>query len=170
RLITKKKTAAEAQSPGEEKESALRLCASAAELEGLCTPEKVEEVTFATEREWRVHRLLSAIRQNTLVAHVEGLASPEAYLRNDLPVSKEDEALVESCDWEFLPAQRVFPKNQGGMDRLRELCGAGMAWRYASNPPWERLNHELDVIGKLGYADYFVVVHDIVRYSRERWL
>ena len=129
-------------------------------------PERVEDAVFATPREWRVHRLLSAIRQNTLVAHVEGLASPEAYLT----ASHEDEALAESCDWEFLPAPKVFPRDQGGMDRLRELCRAGMAWRYPSDPPWERLERELAVIGKLGYADYFVVVHEIVKYSRERGL
>lgn len=137
-------------------------------LEGLHVLERVHDVVFATPREWRVHRLLSAIRENTLVAHVEGLASPEAYLRADLPVTREDEALVESCDWEFLPAPKVFPKEQGGMERLRELCWKGMAWRYPANPPWERLHRELDLIGRLGYPDYFLVVHDIVRYSRER--
>jgi DNA polymerase III alpha subunit len=129
--------------------------------------ERVRDVYFARPGEWRVHRLLSAIRQNTLVAHVGGLASPEAYLRAGLPV---DEALVESCDWEFLPAPKVFPRDQGGMERLRALCERGLAWRYPADPPRERLERELGVIGRLGYADYFLVVHDIVRFSRERGL
>ncbi len=123
----------------------------------------VREVWFATAREWRVHRLLSAIRENTLVAHVEGLASPEAYLR------AEDDGL-EEFEWEFVPAPRIFPRDQGGMERLRALCETGLAWRYPERPPRERLEHELSVIGKLGYADYFLVVHDIVRFSRERGL
>ncbi|HVE42923.1 MAG TPA: PHP domain-containing protein [Planctomycetota bacterium] len=150
--------------------SAPRLRASVADLEGVVEVERVTDATFATKQEWRVHRLLSAIRQNELVAHVEGLASPEAYLRNDLDAAPEDGRIAESCDWEFLPAPKVFPRDQGGMERLRALCRAGLPWRYPANPPLERLERELGVIGKLGYADYFVVVHDIVTYSRARGL
>jgi DNA polymerase III alpha subunit len=148
---------------------------------GLVSPAAVEEVWFARPGEWKVHRLLSAIRENTLVAHVEGLASPstpaalrpplraspEAVLRPGLP---QDEALLESCDWEFLPAPKVFPRDRGGMERLRALSEKGLAWRYPEGAPRERLERELSVIGKLGYADYFLVVHDIVRFSRDRGL
>jgi len=156
RLITNQRLAAEARRP--------------VALEGLVEITNVTDATFATKEEWRVHRLLSAIRKNELVAHVEGLASPEACLRADVAPTPEDERIVESCDWEFLPAPKVFPRNQGGMERLRALCGAALAWRYPSNPPLERIERELGVIGKLGFADYFVVVHDIVKYSRERGL
>lgn len=137
---------------------------------GLIPLDRVTDATFARKEEWRVHRLLSAIRQNTLVAHVRDVASPEAYLRNDVEVTPEDERLAESCDWDFLPAPKVFPKDQGGMERLRALCAAGAAWRYPGGAPVDRIARELSVIGKLGYADYFVVVHDIVKYSRERGL
>jgi len=177
RLITRKKTAEIAEDAEKRFPSSALSATSAVDLGGLhvLPKERVIDVHFARPEEWRVHRLLSAIRQNTLVAHVEGpalsgvegLASPEAYLRADLPV---DEALVESCDWEFLPAPKIFPKDQGGMERLRALCEKGLAWRYPANPPHERLERELGVIGKLGYADYFLVVHDIVAYSRGRGL
>jgi DNA polymerase-3 subunit alpha/error-prone DNA polymerase len=130
---------------------------------------EVREVWFATAREWRVHRLLSAIRENTLVAHVQGLASPEAYLRKEEPTAAE-RRLADSCAWEFLPAPKVFPGGQGGTERLRALVDRGLAWRYGERPPRERADDELEVIGKLGYADYFLVVHDIVAYSRERGL
>jgi DNA polymerase III alpha subunit len=114
-------------------------------------------VYFARPGDWKVHKLLSAIRQNTLWEHVEGLAPPDAFLTYD---PDEFEA-----DWEFLPAPKVFPKFPGD---LRDLCRRGLAWRYPSNPPVERLHRELEVIEKLGYADYFLVVHDIVRHSREK--
>ncbi len=142
------------------------------DLAGLAILPRANEVWFATAREWRVHRLLSAIRENTLVAHVEGLASPEAYLRAD------EEPAPEEFDWDFLPAPKIFPRDQGGMERLRALCEKGLVWRYPldaargrpERPPRERMERELAVIGKLGYADYFLVVHDIVRFSRERGL
>jgi len=150
--------------------SARKLGRAHTDTTGLVLLDRVTDATFARKEEWRVHRLLSAIRQNTLVAHVENVASPEAYLRDDVEVTSEDERLAESCDWDFLPAPKIFPKDQGGMERLRALCDAGAAWRYPDGPPRERIARELSVIGKLGYADYFVVVHDIVRYSRERGL
>jgi DNA polymerase III alpha subunit len=150
--------------------SARKLGRAHEDTTGLHLLERVTDATFATKQEWRVHRLLSAIRGNTLVAHVDGLASPEAYLRDDVEVTADDERIAESCDWKFLPAPKVFPKDQGGMERLRALCRGGLAWRYPQNPPLERVERELGVIGKLGYADYFVVVHDIVTYSRERGL
>ncbi|HVR83348.1 MAG TPA: PHP domain-containing protein [Planctomycetota bacterium] len=150
--------------------SARKLHQAAPDTAGLLPVDRVTDATFATKEEWRVHRLLSAIRDNTLVAHVTKVASPEDYLRKDVEAGVDDDRLAESCDWNFLPAPKVFPKNQGGMERLRALCTAALPWRYPQRPPLERIERELGIIGQLGYADYFVVVHDIVRYSRERSL
>jgi DNA polymerase III subunit alpha len=67
---------------------------------------------------------------------------------------------------------------------LRQLCEAGLRERYASDPRrWQnndpqsrelseevrlRLDRELDVIEKLGFPDYFLIVWDFVRYATER--
>ena len=62
---------------------------------------------------------------------------------------------------------------------LRELCLAGLKKRYAEQQDrWEgddlsaevhaRLNRELEVIVKLGFADYFLIVWDFVRFAVER--
>lgn len=124
---------------------------------GLKLVERPRHAYFARPEDWKVHKLLAAIRENLLWAHVEGLESPDAFLRA--------EEVPFETDWNFLPAKKIFPKFAGD---LRELCRAGLAWRYSSNPPIERLNRELEIIEKLGFADYFLVVHDIVRHSRER--
>ncbi len=128
---------------------------------------QVHDVVFATAREWRIHRLLSAIRRNTLVAHVDGLADPGAFLHAGLVL---DEAFLESCTEDFLPAPKIFPREPGELERLKALCEKGLVWRYPDRPPRERLARELGVITKLGYAGYFLVVHDIVAYSRQRGL
>ncbi|MBV8879725.1 MAG: DNA polymerase III subunit alpha, partial [Planctomycetaceae bacterium] len=150
--------------------SARKLGRGHADTSGLVRVHRVTDATFATQKEWRVHRLLSAIRRNTLVAHVADVASPEAYLRTDVDADPDADRIAESCDWSFLPAPKVFPKDRGGMERLRALCAAALPWRYPGGAPRERIEHELGVIGRLGYADYFVVVHDIVKYSRDRGL
>ncbi|WP_307645408.1 error-prone DNA polymerase [Nocardia uniformis] len=54
---------------------------------------------------------------------------------------------------------------------LRELTYAGAARRYgpaANNPKaYRQLEHELAVIGKLGFPGYFLVVHDIVSFCHD---
>ncbi|MCU0716821.1 MAG: DNA polymerase III subunit alpha [Pirellula sp.] len=63
-------------------------------------------------------------------------------------------------------------------DYLREICTNGLKERYAKTPDMlvngelaqvvqERLDRELGVIKKLGFSNYFLIVWDFVRYSRE---
>lgn len=72
----------------------------------------------------------------------------------------------------------VPPDGKTSEEYLRELCLAGLRERYADNPKrWkngdlapevlERLDFELRVINKLGFANYFLVVWDFVRFARE---
>ena len=53
---------------------------------------------------------------------------------------------------------------------LRELCERGMYERYGAEPSdavRKRLDHELATIEKMGFATYFLVVWDFVRFARE---
>ncbi len=53
---------------------------------------------------------------------------------------------------------------------LRELCEQGMYERYGPNPAEavrNRLDHELNIICKMGFASYFLIVWDFVRFARE---
>jgi len=51
---------------------------------------------------------------------------------------------------------------------LRELCYQGMTERYGENPAANviaRLDHELGVICRMGFASYFLIVGDFVRFA-----
>jgi DNA polymerase-3 subunit alpha len=53
---------------------------------------------------------------------------------------------------------------------LRELCERGMIERYGDSVPEganERLEHELGIICKMGFASYFLIVWDFCRFARE---
>jgi len=71
--------------------------------------------------------------------------------------------------------KRCFPSFQppGGLtpeDYLLALCEAGLVSRYGADPPREavdRLAHELGVINRMGFASYFLIVWDFVRFARE---
>ena len=53
---------------------------------------------------------------------------------------------------------------------LKQLCLTGVAERYAEPSPavFARLEHELGIISTMGYAAYFLIVWDFVRFAREQ--
>ncbi len=55
-------------------------------------------------------------------------------------------------------------------DYLRFLCEKGLRVRYGEPTPEQRkrLDDELEVIGRMGYASYFLIVWDFIRYAREQ--
>jgi DNA polymerase-3 subunit alpha len=63
----------------------------------------------------------------------------------------------------FTPPDRKKPE-----DFLRELCEQGLRDRYGEPPPHAvaRLEHELSVICRMGFASYFLIVWDFVRFAR----
>ena len=89
-------------------------------------------------------------------------------------------ASTSSWNW----ASGTFPstrrrRTRRREDYLRELCLAGLKERYADQPDrcadgelsaevMARLERELDVINKLGFANYFLIVWDFVRFAREQ--
>ena len=71
----------------------------------------------------------------------------------------------------YLPS---FPLPAGVTDEndlLRSLAESGAAVRYGTPLPdavRERLEYELGVITKTGYAGYFLIVHDFIKAARDR--
>jgi len=56
-------------------------------------------------------------------------------------------------------------------ETLARLTWEGASSRYPGGVPGQvraALEHELALVGELGYAPYFLTVHDIVRFARER--
>lgn len=66
----------------------------------------------------------------------------------------------------FSPPQGRTPEQY-----LRELAEVGLRERYGDPPPraaLERLEHELGIICRMGFAGYFLIVWDFVRFAQER--
>ncbi|HEX3210324.1 MAG TPA: error-prone DNA polymerase, partial [Geminicoccaceae bacterium] len=56
-------------------------------------------------------------------------------------------------------------------EHLARLTWRGAAWRYPEGPPAKvrtLLEHELELIEELGYAPYFLTVHDLVRFANSK--
>jgi DNA polymerase-3 subunit alpha len=62
------------------------------------------------------------------------------------------------------------PAGKKPEDYLRELCEEGLRRRYGANPEQvarDRLEHELGIICRMGFASYFLIVWDFVRFATD---
>lgn len=63
-----------------------------------------------------------------------------------------------------------LPEGVSASEYLRSLAYAGLKKRRNHQPEKEyvdRLKYELDVISKMGFSDYFLIVYDYIRYARK---
>lgn len=81
--------------------------------------------------------------------------------------------IAERCNVEFVFGKYQLPefKLPEGYDSytyLKELCDRGFAERYGGAHPEYRkqLTYELEMIEKMGFTDYFLIVSDFVRYAK----
>ncbi|SDN36750.1 DNA polymerase III subunit alpha [Acetanaerobacterium elongatum] len=83
-------------------------------------------------------------------------------------------AIAERCEVTFefgvtkLPYFKA-PENKDNVEYFKEKCYEGLKRNYGDNPAptlYERLDYELSVIIKMGYVDYFLIVHDFIAYAK----
>ncbi len=81
--------------------------------------------------------------------------------------------IAERCNVEFtfgkyhLPEFQL-PEGYDSLTYLKELCNQGFEERYGDRHPEYRqqLDYEIDMIEKMGFTDYFLIVSDFVRYAK----
>ena len=83
-------------------------------------------------------------------------------------------SIAEKCNVEFefgvtkLPFFRT-PDGSSNKDFFYRLCRDGLEKRYGEFPPQQavdRLDYELEVITRMGYVDYYLIVWDFVNYAK----
>jgi error-prone DNA polymerase len=146
-------------------------------------PAATGDVYFADPAGYALHRLERAIDLNTTLSRVPKteLAPEPAWLTPPDEIARrlphcpealrQAAAIAEQCLMPEPPWDRlIFPAYEGldsdaAFQLLREKCRAGARERYGgiSEAVKQRLDYELEVIRGKGFANYFLVVEDIVR-------
>jgi len=129
---------------------------------------------------------LTAIRHHCSVAETGQRLFPngERHLRSRdqltelYPAALLDETLriAERCRFDlgelrYEYPHELVPPGQTATQWLRHLTEQGALSRWPEGTPAvarERIESELQLIAELGYESYFLTVHDIVRFARER--
>ncbi|SDE42078.1 error-prone DNA polymerase [Belnapia rosea] len=138
------------------------------------------------------HRLadvLTAIRLHTTVDALGYAAEPNAerHLKSPAAIARlfadwpealaNSLAVLEACGGFSLDQLRyeypdeVLEPGRTAQDTLASRVTEALSTRWPDGAPTEiadRIAHELRLIGELGYAPYFLTVHEIVRFARDR--
>ncbi|MEE4119101.1 MAG: error-prone DNA polymerase [Paracoccaceae bacterium] len=138
-------------------------------------------------RQRRLADVLTAIREGLRVDRLgrTALANGEQRLRSEhemcrllgphADAARRAAEIARRCTFRLETLAYEYPSEIAGGEtadaRLARLAREGLAWRYPSGAPervQQLMEHELTLIGKLGYAPYFLTVHDIVAFARSR--
>jgi len=136
----------------------------------------------------RAHEALLCIQTGTNLQDTGRFrfSTQEFYIKSAEEMARVFAELPEACQNTLAVAERcnlTLDFNQFHLPRylvpdghtldgyLHELAHAGLRRRYGATPGdavEARLAHELAVIEKMGFAGYFLVVWDFIRYAREQ--
>ncbi len=143
-------------------------------------------VTFRHKRDYNTHRLLRTMAKNTLVSMLpaEELAASDEVFRSEDEARQlyrdhpsllgNAERLLEQCTIAFDRTDKtlkVFGESiTSDREKLHRDTLEGLRYRYpnASQKVIARMEHELDVIERMGFISYFLINQDIVRFARSK--
>lgn len=133
----------------------------------------------------KMHKVLMAIQTGSTVKDLKiDFGSDEFYVKSteemcelfkEIPEAIKNTVKIASrCNVDFEFGVIKLPKFS--IDEVRdnnqffkELCYRGLTKRYGENPDVntvKRLEYEISIIEKMGYADYFLIVYDFVSYAK----
>ncbi len=135
-----------------------------------------------------VQQVLICIQTNHTLGEETGLefSTDEFYVKSEeemlslfsqIPEAVSNtQKIADMCNLEFefgntkLPHFEV-PNGMNHFEYFKNQCFYGLCKHFGENPPQnyvDRLNFELEVINKMGYVDYFLIVHDFIRHAKSR--
>jgi len=161
--------------------------AKEAEQAAVCEVEPVawRHANWLEEDDVKVARLLERIRQLSVCGAgpedrdgfdtlVPARQIEQAFRRCPAALANANR-LVERCEFQLLTGKPILPRVQlpPGTTSSRELarlCHRGLAQKYkpVSKDVVKRLEYELATIRENGFSDYFLVVHEIVRFAQQK--
>lgn len=136
----------------------------------------------------KIQKVLICIQTNKTINEATGLdfETDEFYVKSEeemrslfkeIPQAVDNTQIIaDKCNIEFefgntkLPNFDV-PDNRDHFEWFKERCLNGFHRLYGKGAPkeyLERLNYELEVINKMGYTDYYLIVSDFIDYAKSK--
>ena len=103
--------------------------------------------------------------------HLQTKEELVAYVGED--ILENMEKLASACNVQITKEEDLLPVYNEEIDAyeyLTKLCHKGLNRRLNNTVPdtyLTRLNYELDIINKMGFCNYFLIVYDYVKYAKQ---
>lgn len=150
-------------------------------------------VCFANQEDMESHDVLLCIGEGTTTddenrphSHNEYyMKSPEEMVKlfTDLPEACDNTAIIaQRCSFLLTPKKPIMPmvQTEGGRtqdEQLRKMAEEGLEFRLSvykdcqdfeakRQQYYDRLNYELDMIKKMGFSGYFLIICDYVQWAK----
>lgn len=149
----------------------------------------LQTVSFQDKKHFNAHRLLRAIDKNVLLSKLDvkeqGSVDEMVIFKKEMysayaelpQLISNSEHILNSCSVDFVYG-KLKSKNlkyytgssEGDIELLRAECEKGLKYRYGnpSSTVIARMEKELSVIHKMGFASYFLINWDIVKYAQSK--
>ena len=156
---------------------------NSAEYEDISDNNKVyiNETCSLDKKDTKYLKYLEGIREGIIYPLVTNNYSDNYILSEDEFKDKYKESvennylITDLCNIEIPFNQDLMPKyiNEEGIDSysyIKKKCIEGLKKHFGSSVKGiykDRLKYELDIINKMGFCDYFLIVSDYVKYAKE---
>lgn len=130
----------------------------------------MDEILCIEEKDNQYLKYLYAIKDKTTVDKID-----RKFNNHIKRIIEDNSILTNSCnliipfDKNLLPKYEC-PNNIDSYTYLKELCKEGLIRLFGSSVRkiyLERLKYELEIIHKMGFDDYFLIVYDYVKFAKE---
>ena len=142
---------------------------------------------YINPKDSEMHRILLCIQTNHTIEDKDGMefGSDQFYFKTEeemralfpqVPEAADNTVkIAERCNVEFEFGKTKLPRfdtptGEENVAYFRRLCSEGLCRRYGESPEQflrDRLEYELGTIEKMGYVNYYLIVHDFVRHAKE---
>ncbi len=145
----------------------------------------VHPIYYLTREQTRLQRTLAAIRLNQVVGNLpdKAAAPPDAYFLSSQEMDRRFQdfpqalaatlEIAERCKFDLpLGGSQMpivpLPEGVSAAQHLKQKAMEGARQLYGEITPaiQERLDHELDVIARMGFEPIFLIVEDILNFAR----
>ncbi|MGN0660327.1 MAG: DNA polymerase III subunit alpha [Oscillospiraceae bacterium] len=143
---------------------------------------------YINKNDSKMQRILTCISTNKTLGDERALEFPtdEFYIKSkeemqavfpDLPEALEcTNEIADKCSFDFefgVTKLPLFVQNSGDSNLVyfKKLILKGMREKYGNDAPQsviDRIKYEIDIIVKMGYVDYFLIVADFINYAKSR--
>ena len=145
------------------------------------------DVQYLDQLDHFAHECMGAIRDGVKLSEDDRdvLESQEYYFKtkdqmvelfsDHISALENTMKIAEQCHVDIPFHQQLLPKyplpdGESALQKLTHLSEKGLSERVESisDEYIERLDYELEVIGKMGFSDYFLIVWDFMKYAKEQ--